>query len=194
MSNYLFLDDYVGVCHPVPVSQIWRESQEIGGVVVETVFVADEGDAPRAAFAYVRDETGLGGLTLLRVSLGNVEDAPEGPAQGVELSELLSLPIRRWESAARMFLHRDLFPPAATESDQRRVFLAGIAEEYQRAMASGVKQPSAELARKHGVKEATVRTWISHARLAGLLPATKPRGRQRRSSGDPESSTRRDER
>lgn len=47
--------------------------------------------------------------------------------------------------------------------------LAVVAVEYQRHRLEGRTDPAAEIARKHGVKPATARSWIHRARAAGLL-------------------------
>ncbi|MDX2696840.1 helix-turn-helix domain-containing protein [Streptomyces ipomoeae] len=85
----------------------------------------------------------------------------------------LHVPRDRRERAIEMVrrVRPDLNPDesrGAARSWNGLVKLAEALDEYMEILASGSKDPAGEMAERHGVAQATVRTWVHRARQAGL--------------------------
>ncbi len=109
-------------------------------------------------------------------------------------SYIQTLPLARWERAARAFVQgeiqraRGLDEARAQEVFARYAELSGasdkpvtaraarsmtrldaVARRYRELVIAGDKGPGATIAREYGVKPTTARAWIFRARKAGLL-------------------------
>jgi hypothetical protein len=110
-----------------------------------------------------------------------------GLASEIGLYEIRrDFPIKAWELAAQAHvveaidLARDeaeqgephVEPTSSGEAGIPR--LMTIAIEYKKNIWDGVPDPVAAIARRHGVKPETARSWVHRARKKGYLGPTKP--------------------
>lgn len=96
---------------------------------------------------------------------------PEGPEE--ETARPPRVPQNRRERAIEMVrkVRPDLDPEESKGSARSWNGLVKLAEsldEYMEILASGSSDPAGEMAERHDVAQATVRTWVHRARQAGL--------------------------
>lgn len=139
-----------------------------------------------AEFHYGLDEK-QNDPSLIEVRFTRPDDQGE-----LDVSAFRERPIGRWEKAARSGALSALdeerqernaqilesLQAAADQGDfqARRALsaltrLLSVALQYRENVASGVRDPVAQIARAQGVKPATARTWVKRARQAGLIGA-----------------------
>lgn len=158
----------------------------------------------RVAQAAVRQAVMERSLAQVSITLepGEYERLTDGLYNGPDevIATPLHVPQNRRHRAIEM-VHRvrpDLDPDesrGAARSWNGLVKLAEALDEYMEILASGSNDPAGEMAERHGVAQATVRTWVHRARQAGLTSSFTgwvPKGTQS-SSSEPGASAPDDE-
>jgi transposase-like protein len=164
-----------------------------GRPVIVVGIVDDEHPDIEARFAYWQPPEGPlvpFGISVLPHDL----DTSRSPA--LTVSHLRSLPLARWQRAARAKATEELrgtAGPLAEHAREMEGVLSGqrqsrdmrairaaahlieVAGEYRDNLKAGLPDPVAEIARQHGVNPSTARAWVFRARKAGILgPASGP--------------------
>jgi hypothetical protein len=128
-----------------------------------------------AVFAQVDNIEGHQRLTGLLIL---AEDEP------ITARDLRKISVEAIENALSLTAHHEAEeelkrrPPLRRESGEAPADFSRKVADYYSAWERIVPNPAAAMAKQYGVKSPTLHAWIREARLRGLLPPAKRRGRR----------------
>jgi hypothetical protein len=131
-----------------------------------------ESAAVFAQLANIEGHQRLTGLLIL------AQDDP------ITARDLRKISVEAVENALSLAAHSDILdelkrrPPLRREPDEAPANFSRKVAEYYTAWERITPNPVAAMAAEYGVKSPTLHAWIREARLRGLLPPAKKRGRR----------------